>query len=310
MPKRRFLIKKNLGAGMAAFVAEMPREGLLWAGKLKGNGDRDVLVFVPPGAKNDVDFRLVFHFHGTYSEKIQKKTDGMKKKDWVGWDRIGQAIEGATLLQKEQPYNVALIYPLSAGRRIEPGVKGWVNKWYDRSWMDPVKPPKWGDSFDTLHAETLAILHDDFKVDPSRTQGRVIAEGHSAGGIALLHIARNKSKHVGDFLFQDASFMGWADATYWALKKQRSNARVTIVMRTGGMCDPFAGKEPWCTMLEEYELEPGELERYTQWCKDHEDGMKSVKQVYFHPTRVTHGKQPKHFFGGRELPAAWHDGFK
>ena len=59
--------------------------------------------------------------------------------------------------------NVALVYPLSAGKRREPGKTGWFNKEYDRMWMNPA-PPDYKDSFDTLHDEVIAILADDWRL--------------------------------------------------------------------------------------------------------------------------------------------------
>jgi pimeloyl-ACP methyl ester carboxylesterase len=304
---KKFVVAKDLAPGLAEFVAALPRKGALWAGKLEGNGGRDTIVFVPPNPRADASFRFVYHFHGTYSENVNRQLPGMKKKDWVGWDRLAQAIEGATALQAEREYNVVLVYPISAGKRIEPEHKGWSNKAYDRMWMDPAKPPRYRDSFDELHEETLAILHESFGIDPKRTKGRVLVEGHSAGGIALLNIARNGSKYVGDYLFQDASFQGWGDATWYALQERKSKARMTIVMTNNGMVDPFGKWDPWCTRLEkEAASNPEEWDEYKEWCEMMENEMKGVDNVYLHRTKVPHGKQPLHFLGGRDLPDAWH----
>jgi len=305
--KGKFVVAKDIAPGLADFIGDLPRKGALWAGKLEGNGDRDTVIFIPPGVDANEKFRFVYHFHGTYSERINRKLPGVKKKDWVGWDRLAQAIAGATRLQAERPYNVVLVYPISAGKRIEPEQKGWSNKAYDRMWMHPSESPRFRDSFDKLHEETLAIVHDTFAIDPASTKGKVLVEGHSAGGIALLNIALHGSKYVGDYLFQDASFQGWGDATYYALVERKSKARMTIVMTTNGMVDPFGKWDPWCTRLEaDAAVEPEEWEEYRDWCDKMKDDMKSVEQVYVHRTRVSHGDQPLHFLGGRDLPAEWH----
>jgi hypothetical protein len=55
---------------------------------------------------------------------------------------------------------------------------------------------------------------------------------------------------------------------------------------------------------------PDELHKYQDWCDKMRDDMASVDQVWVHQTKVTHGKQPMHFFGGRNLPRQWHESFK
>ena len=169
--QRKRIVSPKASSGLVAFAEQMPPGGLAWVGPLAGNGGRDVFVYMPAGARNDRDVRLVFHFHGTYSEHIEAKAPGLEKKRWVGWDRLQQTIEAADELQAKGEHNVALVYPLSAGKRPEPGHTGWFNKAYDRMWMQPA-PPEHTDSFDTLHDETTAILREHFGVHASRLRCR------------------------------------------------------------------------------------------------------------------------------------------
>lgn len=331
-----FHVDPNAAPGLLAFVAELPQQGSLWVGKLDGNGGRDVVVFIPPGADNAAPFELVFHFHGTYSETFVKPADDKPKREWVGWDRLAQTIEAITELQGKQPYNVALVYPFSAGKRLEPGHTGWSNVAYDRMWMDGVAPPTYADDFAKLHAESVAILQDTFGVHASKlplSEG-VIAEGHSAGGIALLNIALHGSPHVREYIFLDASFQSWADGCHAAVKESGAPAKITLVVTKKGIADPFDGRDPWCVdMQADAELWPtkqswcakqspdkdvpgsdwtcAELEEraqawtddYADWCAAYKDGMRSIPEVQLVETKIVHAKQPRHFAGGLELAA-------
>ena len=134
-------------------------------GQLAGNGGRDVLIYIPPGADDAAAFRLVFHFHGTHSEHVERRAPGVAKEVWVGWDRLTQTLEGAAALQAAVADNVALVYPFSAGKRMEPEWQGWSNKAYDRMWMRPA-PPKFTDDFAALHREVTAVLTGELGVHP------------------------------------------------------------------------------------------------------------------------------------------------
>lgn len=337
MPKRLRIVSEQARSGLVAFANEMAGDGLLWVGPLAGNGGRDVLVYVPPEADNHADFRLVYHFHGTHSENVEKQRPGLPKKKWVGWNRLEQTLAAASDLQRQRDDNVALIYPLSAGKRREPGAKGWWNGAYDRMWMDPADPPTYSDSFELLHTEVTAILREQLGVHASKLEQPVIAEGHSAGGIALRNIATTGTHRVGEFLFQDASFQTWADGCYDAVKSGKSGGRLTLVITTKGIADPIAGRDPWCTRLESEAVawaEQGEwcanrMERsppgaqascadleagaevwpeFASWCEGMKNDMRDVAEVLVHRTRIPHGKQPRHFTGGLELPEEWHQG--
>ncbi|MFO7561754.1 MAG: hypothetical protein R6X02_03870 [Enhygromyxa sp.] len=318
--------------GLVEFAQQAIQGGSSWVGKLEGNGGRDVLIYIPADADDSAPFELVFHFHGTYSEHVEQKRDGLEKKKWVGWDRLEQTLAAATELQQQRPYNVALIYPFSAGKRLEPGHRGWSNVAYDRMWMDPAEPPDYRDDFAKLDAEVRELLTTELGVHPSKLPAGVIAEGHSAGGIALFNIASNNSPQVREYIFLDASFQSWADGCYQAVKRHGVGSRLTLVVTEKGIADPFTGRTPWCAELEadaalwgqhqascaskpetkipksdwtcaELELREQEWrEDYRDWCEAMKDDMRSVPEVALVKTKVTHGKQPRHFVGGLELP--------
>lgn len=328
----KFVVDPAVQPGLVEFSKQMSQGGSLWIGKLEGNGGRDVLIYIPAGADDAAPFELVFHFHGTYSEHVEQQREGLEKKLWVGWDRLDQTIAAAIELDQQRPYNVALIYPFSAGKRLEPGHRGWSNVAYDRMWMDPAQPPDFRDDFAKLHAEVSELLIEEFGVHPSKLPDEVIAEGHSAGGIALLNIARNGSPYIREYIFLDASFQSWADGCYKAVKDSGAQAKLTLVVTEKGIADPFAGRTPWCVDLQsdaalwaeqasacadkperkvpgsdwtcaELQLREQEWrEDYREWCVAMQDEMRSVPEVTLIRTKVTHGKQPRHFVGGLGLP--------
>ncbi|MEZ4383013.1 MAG: hypothetical protein R3A79_16925 [Nannocystaceae bacterium] len=323
-------------------VADGPREffvshrdaGCLWLGALAGNGGREVLIFIPAGADPQADFRVVYHFHGTYSEHLEREGPGVPKKRWVGWNRLEQTIGGAAELQATVPENVALVYPLSAGKRMEPEWRGWSNKAYDRMWMRPA-PPKFTDDFAALHREVTAALTDDLGVHPSRLPAKVVAEGHSAGGIALWNVARDDDGLVRDYIFLDAGFHEWADGCHAAIRARGSGARVVLVIRDEGIADPLVGPNDWCAthprLAEAWpkvqaecaadpkakpKAAPGEgtipcadwrrfaegWPEVAEWCAGMAEDMKDVDDVLVRRTKVVHGDQPRHFFGGLRIP--------
>jgi hypothetical protein len=330
----RFIVDPTVQPGLIEFSGDLPKEGSLWIGKLDGNGGRDVVIFIPPGADDAAPFRFVYHFHGTYSEHVERPAEGLDKQLWVGWDRLAQTIEASRELQALETHNVALIYPFSAGKRLEPGHKGWSNDMYDRMWMLPVDPPDpdYRDSFDALHEQVTTILRDEFGAHPSKLRGPVLAEGHSAGGIALRNVAVAGTDLVGEYLFLDAGFKSWADGCWQAVQAAASPARLTMVITNAGIADPLAGRDPWCTDLERdaalwsdreswcstrMDRKPSgsestctELAEYAQewkdyadWCREMKTDMQNVSGVAVVRTKVVHGDQPRRFAGGLGLPA-------
>ena len=316
--------------GLHDFVDALATGGTLWAGPLEGNGGRDVVIYIPPDPDDGAEVRLLYHFHGTYSEHIEAQRPGVKKRVWVGWDRLQQTIDAVDELQRTRPYNVALVYPLSAGKRPEPGHKGWFNKDYDRMWMAPADDPGYRDSFVTLDREVRALLTDRFGVHPTRLRDKVTAEGHSAGGIALRNVAVYAGDNVQEYIFEDANFQTWADGCYDAVVDKKTGALVTIVMTDEGIADPWKGRSPWCAQLqdaaktwparkaacaknpkdksvremscEDHETFADDWPDYERWCLGFQTDMADIAGVYLHRTKVRHALQPRHFSGGLQLP--------
>lgn len=332
VPTRARKIAMNARPGLIAFSDALENDGSLWVGQLDGNGGRDTVLFVPPGIRPEQPFDLVVHFHGTYSENISEPTNGVPKKEWVGWDRLQQSIDAITEVQSKGGRNVALLYPISAGKRMEPSWKGWSNKMYDRMWMTPVEgDARYIDTFEPMLDQALATLERELGVPRSMVAERVTAEGHSAGGIALRNVAASGTHRVREYIFLDASFQDWADGCFAAVRDQKLDALVTLVITQGGIADPFGKRDPWCDRLEEAsrtwpELAPtceGKPKRktglgkltcntheeeakawpdYAQWCEAMKSDMKDEPGVFVFRTKVPHGKQPRHFVGGLELP--------
>ncbi|MBV1857291.1 MAG: hypothetical protein KUG77_02690 [Nannocystaceae bacterium] len=333
VPQNARMVAMSARPGLIAFSGALQNEGSLWVGQLRGNGGRDTVIFVPPGVRADQPFEWVVHFHGTYSENIAEPHNGAPKKSWVGWDRLQQSIEAVTELQSQGGNNVALLYPVSSGKRMEPEWKGWSNKMYDRMWMTSVAgDPRYIDDFEGMVDQATEILESELGVPKLRVLPRVIAEGHSAGGIALRNVAVSGTERVKEYLFLDASFQDWADGCFAAVSEQQQDALVTLVITQGGIADPFGKRDPWCDRLEGASQSwpeigvtcTGHPERrtgfgkltcethedaakawpdYASWCQGMKDDMTGEPGVFVFRTKVPHGKQPRHFVGGLELPA-------
>lgn len=326
LPARVHAIAADVQPGLVAFAATLPADARVWMGHLAGNGGRDAVIYVPPGARDDAPFELVYHFHGTHSEHVEAKAPGLAKKRWVGWDRLQQSIDAIADAQRKRGHNIALVYPFSAGKRREPGHSGWWNKEYDRMWMASDGTPDYSDDFDTMHGEVVEILRTQFGVHDSKLPQQVLAEGHSAGGIALFNIARQDTAVVGEYLFLDASFQGWADGCWREIGAHKRSAKVSMVVTINGISDAFGKPDPWCTRLhddaaiwaglggrackgsaggrpcDELEVNANEWPEYSAWCEALAHEMKDLPGVYLLRTKVPHGKQPRHFVGALELP--------
>ena len=325
------IVAPDVLPGLARFADAHQAGGTLWIGKLAGNGGRDVVIYLPTEFAPEAAVRLVFHFHGTYSERISEPGDGKPKKEWVGWERLAATMEAIAELQAKREDNVALVYPLSAGKRPDPGHTGWFNKDYDRMWM---LGAQYGDDFDALYDQAVEVL-TELGVSRTRLAPHVIAEGHSAGGLALKNIAADGTERVSEYLFLDASFQSWADGCFAALQERGSKARVTIVLTDKGIADPIEGRDPWCTTwpqwaaawpthehacavskreprkakpvgaptdCEAMKIAAEQWSGYEQWCRDLADGFAAVPNVTLVRTKVTHGDQPRRFSGGLDLP--------
>lgn len=329
------IVGPTVDRALAMFVQEWTGGGSFWVGPLSGNGGRDVLIFVPPDFVPDRGVRMVTHFHGTYSDHIAKPEPRLAKKEWVGHKRLSQTLEAMTQLEHERDYNVALVYPISAGKRAEPGWVGWFNKAYDRMWMSPDPDAGYTDNFNTLVDESAAVLTKHLGVHPALLERTVIAEGHSAGGIALRNLAEAGTDRVAEYVFLDASFQSWADRCWSAVRDVPDGALVTLVQTEAGIADPHHGRDPWCEWMPKAAKDwpkvqpwcstakkprrdhpPGHqrscatLEAAAhdwpgvrQWCAELAKDFEGIDRLTLVRTRVSHGDQPRHFTGGLELPA-------
>ena len=327
-------IADDVRPGLVQYAEAWASGGTLWMDQLPGNGDRDVVVFLPPKWKPDADVQLVFHFHGTFSERVAPPDPSKKKRHYVGWTRLQQTMEALVELESERVYNVALVYPISAGKRPEPGHRGWFNRDYDRMWMRPVPEAGITNDFDALYDEVVALLDEELGVPKGRILPGAIAEGHSAGGIALRNVAEVGTEHVSEYVFLDASFLSWSDRCWKAVADDPKGARVTLVVTDHGMADPYGDRDPWCetmpvdaaawsgvaefcrttekphrdsppghdrscdTMQEAHELWP----EVKQWCADWKRDFADNPRVSIVRTKIVHGEQPRHFAGGLEIP--------
>lgn len=316
------VLEAGIDPGLAAFARDRTTPGRLWIGKLASNGGREVVIYVPQPPRADRPTRLVFHFHGTYSEHVERPRPGLPKARSVGWTRLAQTLDAIDELHATRPYDVVLVYPRSAGRRLEPEHPGSHTVQYDRMWMR-------AESFERLREEALAIAAEHHGVALERVDDRAIVEGHSAGGIALRNVARSSPRGVGTYLFLDASFQGWADGCYRAVRAAGSPAQVVLVVTQDGMADGVGRWKPWCAELERDAAaasappcaaatpSPADARRCEalreqarawdesrEWCAGLRSDLRGWPGVAVHRTRVRHGDQPRTFAGGLGLPAA------
>jgi len=54
-----FVVDPTVAPSLIEFSQDLAQAGSLWLGKLEGNGGRDVLIFIPPGAKDAAQFEFV-----------------------------------------------------------------------------------------------------------------------------------------------------------------------------------------------------------------------------------------------------------
>lgn len=326
--KHRRVIEPQTHAGLETFAETVEVDGSLIIQPLAGNGGRDVVVYVPETVRPDQPMRLVVHFHGTYSENIQPEDPNQKKRVWIGWNRLQQVIEAVAEISQDE--NVALVYPISAGKRLPPEHKGWSNKAYDTVWM---RPDTQGDDFAALLRASREVLHD-LGVSAELLEPKVTAEGHSAGGIALWNVALTGTDEVAEYLFLDAGFREWADGCFNEVQAKATGALVSQVITHEGMADPMAGRTPWCRVMpekmaelekhQEFCAKPNNAERtprglekahtcenlqrakddwprFEEWCGHMENDAIDLPGAYVFRTSIVHGEQPRNFAGGLNL---------
>lgn len=294
------LVSESTTTDLADVVGSRDGPGALWVGPLPGNGGRDVVIYRPPAWRPADDTTVVVHFHGTYGERMGRKRADRRKREYVGRIRLLQVLAAIDELQAAgtRPTNVALVYPVSAGKRKPHGHRGWWNYDFDAEWMTPDDAT--GESLPELFDDAKKILDARLGVATTKIHPTVLAEGHSAGGVALLNVAWDDRGLVSEYLFLDAAFEGWADGAHDAIRRHRTGARMTLVTTEGGIADPLRGRTPWC----EHARDDGgsRWSEAREWCEGLRADMRDVPDVYLHYTRVRHGEQPRTFAGGLGLP--------
>lgn len=321
-PPSSLTIHPKSSSGLAAFASARAGAELMWVGPLSGNGGRDVMLYIPAGTTPGRSFRAIYHFHGTYSERIERPQPGRPKKATVGWTRLEQTLDAADELQAKGEHNIVVVYPLSAGRRVEPDAQNAHRVQYDRLWMQAES-----ESFTRLRSEVEDLLRSRLGASPPT----LVVEGHSAGGIALRNIAESHPGGIAAYLFLDASFEGWAEGCYAASQRARTPAKIVLVVTTDGIADAVGRWKPWCIDLRR---DAAQWVDHRAWCKTHagpppgtplpcdelrtrgEQWQKSGPwcdamtrnfegwpRVSMVRTRVRHGDQPRRFTGGLDLPA-------
>ena len=244
-------IINDKGDGMSTFVKmeKLNEKGAkAKVEKLPGNGNREVLMYVPPNVDLKAgNLKIIYSFHGTFAEKInhypESKKGGVKKREWLGWKRMEENIAAINELAS-MGENVILVYPKSKGPRwFKHNDKKFYN--YDRAWMtkgksyisaekntsgkyQEIRGEDSNENFDEMHNQVLK------KLGIQQNQvSRIEAQGHSAGGVPLRNIAQSGSKLVDEYRFLDASYGDWAEDCYNAAR-EHGDAKVTLIIAKYG----------------------------------------------------------------------------
>ena len=209
-------------------------EGRKWLGQLKGNGERDTIIFIPEGANIDKPFELIYHFHGTNGHLINEvmpRFKGMSDyykehkagKISVAANRLQQVFRAGSELGSDPKRNVIIVYPISAGGR---GSGFAIRNGYDDAWMRTGNNTD--DDINKLHFEVLEVLVSEYGMDPQIAS--ITIKGHSAGGAPLRNIAESGFQlNRVDFL--DASYARWAQECQRYAIKTNPDFKINIFYR-------------------------------------------------------------------------------
>ncbi|MBU1934958.1 hypothetical protein KKF04_02785 [Patescibacteria group bacterium] len=188
--------------------------GSKWIGKLQGNGNRDVLIYIPSGVNTASPFEIIYHFHGTHSQLVKEvipelpgtseRYRGKAGHTSPGENRLRQVLDASQNLG-EGGRNVITVYPLSAGRRGKKGNASDIHG-FDSFWM-LTGGNDTGDDMHMLHAEVLAVVENELIGMPIVVDS-ITAKGHSAGGRPLENIAASGFP-LDRIDFLDASYGRW-----------------------------------------------------------------------------------------------------
>ena len=250
-----FIAEDGVQKGLVEIVQKY--RGLRWIGKLSGNGNRDALIYIPPGSDPDKPFEIIYHFHGTHSHLTNEGS--------VGANRLGQVFNITHDLNKKPDRNIVVVYPLSAGRRGKSGGHADRNG-YDDYWMK--KGNSTNDDMAQMHAETLNTVQSKFGINIKIDS--ITIKGHSAGGRALQRISESGFK-VDRVDFLDASYGSWAQDCHKAVIRNNPNTQINIFVMPND-------KTPTSTDM----------------CSKSLKGKRGINII---KTRIPHGKMIKAFFG-------------
>lgn len=252
---------------LITFANEIQNEGDIWVGTLPGIDDGNALIYVTSGYDPSNETERIVRIHGTYGENLNKKpegnTDSETGKKWVGWNKTQQTLDAMDKLQEEeQGVNIVLIHPFSNGSRMEPGSSG-RKRAYDRMFMKSVADdPRFNDNFDQTLRQATEIAEKELGVKHGTWSKDVIVQGDRSGGIGLRNIAQSGTKQVTEYIFLDASYVGWAKDTYEAAMKKNPDIKMSIVTRNTGRRDQPSS---WCGNFED---DANFLEQSQAWCEE------------------------------------------
>jgi len=214
--KNLLIVKKGIQKNLINIIEKY--KGLRWVGKLHGNGNRDVAIYIPPETNPNKPYEIIYHFHGTNGQNLSKGS--------VGENRITQSFDSAERLAKTGKRNIIVVYPLSLGARGRPG--GYAHRnGYDDYWMSTEKS---NDNMQQLHQEVLQTITQEFEFDIQN--GSITIEGHSAGGRALQNICESGFR-VDKIIFLDANYGDWVEKCYKAAQLLNPNVKMRLIVKRG-----------------------------------------------------------------------------
>jgi len=200
--------------------------GKSWLGKLSGNGNRDVAIYIPEGSDCGKSFELIYYFHGThgylFGEPVPPGPDAAGKVKSNGVSNSKTAFDQASKLAQDPNRNVIVVYPISGGPRGSPGSTA-MKSGYDYYWVDN----KNTDSMYTLHNEVMNIIQS--QIEPRARISYITVKGHSAGGVPLMNLAGSGFK-VDRMDFFDASYGSWAKNAYYSAIKNNPQVQFNIFL--------------------------------------------------------------------------------
>lgn len=196
-------------------------EGLRWAGKLSGNGNREVAIFIPKGIDPQKPFEMIYHFHGVNGDLVERDPES------TGRNRLEQVLKAADRMSKAGR-NIVMVYPLSAGHRASKKGGPLPEKRYDAAWMRPGNST--GDDMNTLHAQALSVIES--QLGTRINVGLITAKGHSAGGTPLVNMAEAGFR-LDRIDFLDASYGVRIPRCYPAAIRNNPNVEFNIFLKLG-----------------------------------------------------------------------------